>query len=296
MTNPKRGYSDLSKNQVIQQEKLLAKEEKTEKDEELLAYYREKREKFLDPPLSETAKSYLISRYSAERYNKRRAPITAKLPRIAKGTGLEEEALQMLSKLHKIDYCRPAEPIKNDFLHGICDIHCPERNKIVEMKISWSAATFFPYLSGKLPKITWLQTQGYLELYNLDYAQVCYVLVNTPRHLIDQEYANLYKKFTFGEINREKFDDGMEKIEGFYNYNNIPLKKRVITFEVTRSEEIMQRVRKKVGMCRQWLNDFEAVHMGNKNVVTLFEDYAKGRPEDNIESDPENPCESDQGG
>lgn len=288
-----RNVTDLTKSQLAKQEKLLLKEDRTEKDNETLEIFRQKRARFLNPPLSETAKSYLVRRYSKEKYNKRVAPVTKQKSPIIKGTALEDEAVKIISDLHKIDYFKPLEVTENDFMTGKCDILCESHGKIVEIKLTWSAETFFPYLKGQLPKKTWFQAQGYMELYDLDYTEVCYVLVNTPQHLIDQEYANLFKRYTFGEISREKYEDGVESLEGFYNYDNIPLKRRVITFGVERSKECMVVVRKKVDLCRVWLNEFERLHVSNKKIITLPEKYISGSQESDIELDPSDPCESD---
>lgn len=293
MTRPVR-CTDLTKAQAEKYPKLLLKEERTEKENQTLAVLTKKRERFLDPELSETAKKYLIRRYATDKYNKRRAVSGLQKPAVYKGTSLEDEAMQLLSKLHKIDYCRPKEPISNDFLLGKCDILCEEHKKIVEMKISWSADSFFPYLYTGLPASVWYQTQGYLELYNLDYAEVCYILVNTPKHLIDQDIANTFKRYTFGEISKEQFDLKIERAAAFYNYDNIPIKRRVITFEVHRTPEIISAIRRKVDLGRQWLNEFERKHMDGKKIITLPEEYTNVQSEEsNIESNPDEPHQGD---
>lgn len=286
MTKPKTA-TDLTPNQALKYDQLLLKEDRTEKDEETLEVLRKKKERFLNPELSEIAKKHLIDRYSKERYNKRNAPYSAKMPMVAKGTALEEEAINLLSEFHKVKYIRQEESVKNDFLHGRCDILCEDGKNLVEVKTSWSAVSFFPKVYHGLHKKTWFQMQGYLELYNLDIGKICYVLVNTPRHLIEQEYANLFKKYTFGEITIEKFEEGLESIDGFYNYDNISLKRRIIEFEVHRCPELIAMVRKRVDLCRSFLNEFEVKHMKNKKIITLAEDFIKTNAEENhSESDP----------
>jgi len=295
MTYPKY-VTDLTTKQAEAYTKLIKKQDLSEKERASLEHYRKKRELFLNPPLSESAKKYLITRYSKEKYDKRRAISGIQLPRLAKGTALEDEAMKMLSQLHNIQYCRPAEVIQNDYLRGKCDILCEEMKKIVEMKIVWSADSFFPYLYTGLPTKTWFQAQGYLDLYGMDYAQVCYVLVNTPQHLIDQEMANTFRRYTYGEIDREQYDERMDKIAGFYNYDNIPLKRRVITFEVRRSPEIVPIIKRKVDLAREWLDEFEHIHMLSKNILTLSEKYIAAQKEVDIELDTPDSCESYEGG
>lgn len=294
MTLPK-SCTNLTKAQTEKYNKLVATPNRNEKEEATFEVLFKKRQRFLDPELSETAKKYLIRRYATDKYNKRRAVASLQKPAITKGVALEDEAMQMISRLHKIEYCRQKDAISNDFLHGKCDILCEAHKKVVEMKISWSADSFFPYLHTGLPPSVWYQTQGYLDLYNLDHAQVCYVLVNTPKHLIEQEIANTFRRYSFGEITREKFDEKMEQAAGFYNYDNISLRRRVITFEVARYPEIMTAIRRKVDLGREWLADFDKTHMHSKNVLTLPENYCAISKESDIEPDPSDPREGDEG-
>lgn len=288
-----RSATDLSKPQRINYDKLISKEELTDKERETLTALQAKIEKFNNYPLSETAKKYLIGRFSKERYGKRVAAVNKMTPSIAKGTALEDEGMKFLSRIHNLQYYRPLECAQNDFLYGKCDVLCRDNDILVEIKTSWSAESFFPYQYNGLPKKVWLQAQAYLELYNLEICRVCYVLINTPKHLIDQEYANIFKRYTFGEISRELYEEGLEKIEGFYNYDNIPDKRRVIEFEVHRNRDIMIQVRKRAIICREWLAEFERKHVANKKIIPLPDKYIKYVEENNTESDPAEPHPSD---
>ncbi len=276
--------------------KLLSKEEKSEKESETFNILSKRLEASKNPPLSQTAKSYLAEIYGMERYGKRKAAVEFQKYSILKGTSLENEAVELLKKLHKIDYKRPDKLIENDFFKGRGDCLCIDGVNLVEVKISWNAATFFKNLNTKMDAHPWYQTQGYLDLYNLDHARVCYVLVNTPPHLVEQEIAKIYRKYTYGEIDYDQYQDYMDKAQHVYNYDSIPLRRRVITFDIYRHEETIERAKSKVLLCREWLNEFERKHLANKNIVPLAEDYVKIRPENNTESDSADSCESDTGG
>ena len=286
MGQPK-GFNALSKGQAGRLAMLLAKPELNEKDKEQLAFFNGKHRLYLNPPiLSVGAENYLVEIYSRERYGIRRVSAGG-LGRStqAKGFALEKEGLELLSSIDNIKYEKQVEVISNNYLIGVCDAKCPSGSKIVEVKTSWNAANFMKNKRGnfKLPNEIYGQVQGYLDLYKIPNGQVCYVLVNTPAHLIEQEWANLFKKFSYGEITREKYDEGCYKLEGFYDYNKIPEKKRVIKFDIQYSPAYMAKAKTKVDMARLWLNDFEKRFMSTKNIQTNPELYINSQETDNNE-------------
>lgn len=282
MARPK-GCNDLTKRDISIQVKLISKEEKTEDDLKEIEFYKQKKLRFLNPPLSEAAKEYLIERYSSEKYNIRRAS-SGGLQRhtITKGVALENEGIELISFVDNIQYQKPDKAISNDYMIGVCDILCYENKKIVDVKTSWNAANFMSNRrDNKLTFQQWCQIQGYMELYDIDFGQVCYVLVNTPPHLIDQERTNLFRRYTFGEITREKYDEEIDKYDSIFDYSKIPIKKRIIRFDVERYRDFMPNVYSKVEKCRDWLNEFERVFLSNKNIITLPEYYINVNSEEN---------------
>lgn len=284
-----RGCNDLTKRDLKKKTELLEKEEKTDEDLAQLAFFEQKRDRFLHPPLSETAKGYLVERYSSEKYNLRRAAAGGRQkPTITKGVALETEGIEVVSYLDKIKYEQPDKPASNDFLIGQCDILCYENKKLVDVKTAWNAANFMGNRKdNKLSFYQWCQMQGYLELYDIDNGQVCQVLVNTPAHLIDQEKINLFRRYTFGEITRDKYDEEIEKYDSLFDYSKIPITKRIIRFDVPRCREFIPLVYDKIVKSREWLNGFERTFLLNKNIITLPEYYInvanseEGNPEPN---------------
>jgi hypothetical protein len=66
-----------------------------------------------------------------------------------------------------------------------------------------------------------------MELYNIDKAEVAFVLLNTPPELIERERVKLINKVMVGEISMEKYELDMSNLDLAYTYNNIPAKNRV---------------------------------------------------------------------
>ena len=296
MSHPK-NVRDLTKTEIKRRDLILAREMKEDGDEEKIAFLTQKRGIFLHPPLSETAKSYLVERYAADKYNIRRASAGGLQKwTVAKGVALEKEGIELIKSLDKIDYKQPEKPNSNEYLIGQCDILCQENKRIVEVKTSWNAANFMQKRrENKISFQQWCQLQGYLELYDIDFGQVIYVLVNTPVHLIDQEKANLFRRYMFGELIREDYEEQIEKYDSLFDYSKIPLNKRVIRFDVPRCSAFMPKVKEKVTLCREFLNEFERLFLSNKNILTLPETYIDiaAPEEDSIEPDPAEPLSGD---
>lgn len=292
VSHPK-GVKDLTKTEVKKRDYLLGQTDLSDEEVGLLAFLNKKRETYLHPPLAITAQSYLVERYSADKYNIRRASAGGlQKSTVTKGVALEKEGIELLKFLDKIDYQQPDKPISNEYMIGQCDILCMDSKKIVDVKTSWNAANFMQKRrEGRISSQQWCQIQGYMELYNIDLGQVSYVLVNTPPHLIDQEKANLFRRYTFGELIREDYEEQMEKFDSLFDYSKIPMHKRVIRFDVPRCREFMPMVKRKVGLCREFLNEFERSFLSGKNIITLPESYITIVPpeEDSLECNPGEP-------
>jgi len=130
-----------------------------------------------------------------------------------------------------------------------------------------------------------MQMQAYLELYNLEFGEVCWVLLNTPPFLLERERTKFTEKYMTGEIDAEKFEENMERLDLNYDYSIIPNKRKIITFTVTRERGFMEKVYQKVKKCREYMAEFDKIHSDNKKIITLSEKYAANFQEDNPESD-----------
>lgn len=295
------GYRDLAKQQRLLFERLSAKEELSDDENEKFTFLKKKRDDFLNPPVvSETAKGYLIEHFSKERYGIRRCSLgTAQLPATAKGFGLEREGIKLLSKIDGIEYQKSTEVLVDDHFIGVCDVLCKVNNVLIDIKSSWNAASFMSHKreAKQLSTELWAQMQGYLHLYGLKKGFVCFVLVNTPPHLIEQEKANAFKRYVFGEMEYEKYEAKCKSFDSIYDFNRIPMRRRVIRAEVDYCPEFIEKAKRKVELSRIYLNEFEKSFMSNKNIITSYEDYitTNAAEENNSEHNPGEPLSSDEG-
>lgn len=282
MARPK-GCTDLTDSQKGKFILLQNKEELTATEIKTLDILKAKRERFNNPELSVTAKKYLIKRYSWDKYNVGTIPINEKASCLVKGNELEADAIKMLSKRDRTKYIRGEGFVKNDFIFGVCDIYSLDRKKIVDIKVSWGIHSYLPNYISELSTKYWMQMQAYLELYNMDKGEVCWVLLNTPSFLLDREKTRFTEKYMTGEIDSEKFEEAMYNLDLNYDYSKIPNKRKIITFVVNRDRGFIEKVYNKVEKCREWMAEFDKIHTDNKKIITLPEKYVDQFQEDNTE-------------
>jgi hypothetical protein len=283
MSKP-RGFSNLNKNQKIKYDLLLAKEELSEKEQSDLSHLKNKLELHINPPiLSVSAEDHLVEMYSRGKYGFRNASTNSLgSVRQLKGFALEKEGIDLISRLENIKFSKEKDLISDDYLIGVCDIINPKNDKILDIKTSWNASNYMKMKKSRcnVSVEVWSQMQGYLHLYKKKEGEICYVLVNTPEHLIEQEYANLFKRYTYGEITREKYDEECYKLNGVFDYNKIPEHKRVTRFNVKYSPLYIEMIKSRVILARDWLNKFERYFMSNKIIQTNLEHYLKSSEND----------------
>lgn len=293
MTRPQ-NVRGLTKAEKKKYAALSAKEELSEAEQADFAELIVKLDRYAeDYDLSATAIEFLLRRYAWQKYNKKVAPTGFARSSMLKGNELEADAIKLLAKIDGIDYRKADQPAKNEHIVGRCDIWISEE-KVIDTKVSWSVNTFLPKLQQKLDKTYWFQMQGYMELYNVDRADVCFVLLNTPPYLVDREAAKYTEKYVFGEISRERYENEMEKLDLSFNYDIIPQNRRVIRHIVHRYPDIMPVVYKRVNRCREWLNNFERLHINNKPITISPESYVI-KKENLLTAEPAEPREGDEG-
>ncbi len=276
----------LSEKQMAAYLKLKGKEDRTPKEDESFSHYLNKIALAIDPPLSKTAINYLTKRFAYEKYAKKMAAKGRSMVFHEKGNILEGEAIELLSKLDKVKYCKNTDVATNEYMLGKCDVYSPERGAILDIKVAWNINTFLSTLNAPLKSLYWYQMQGYLELHDLAFGEVCFCLLNTPEDMVEREKLKMLNNYVFGVINREDYEKGMESLELSLSYDKIPLKRRVIKFRVNRAPEIMPKVYKKVERCREWLTRFDAIQSSGKQIVTLSENYVNIQDENDIEPEP----------
>ncbi len=270
-----------------------SEDEKSEDELKFIQEFSERLSVLNDEPLGKTTISALIRQYGKIIFNKKIAATGDGLSFLKKGTDMEGEAIELLSKIDKCKYSLITDNIENEYILGRCDIFCPDKDKIIDTKVSWNVNAFLNARTTPLSKKYWYQMQGYMELYNVNKAEVVFLLLNTPTELIEREKVKLQNKFMIGEIDREKYELDVDNIESAFTYSNLPIKKRYFRYTLTREPQIFENIYKKVEKARIWLQQFH-IEMRKNVFVVPSENYLKSE-KNNTERDPDESLPSNAG-
>ena len=107
-----------------------------------------------------------------------------------KGILVEDQAIALYNEVFFTNHQKNIVRMSNLWITGECDIFTPE--KIIDIKSSWSLATFpVTAEAGKDRGYEW-QGRAYMWLWDVDQFEVAYCLVNTPDELIGYEQQDLH--------------------------------------------------------------------------------------------------------
>jgi len=186
-------------------------------------------------PLSKTCITYL-EEWTKEQIYDRRKEIDSKY--MEKGILMEDSAIDFVSSYY------PDLPllIKNeknfasDYITGTPDLILDE--EVIDIKCSWDCFTF-PLFEKELNKDYYWQLQGYMYLTGCSKGRIIYVLIDTPIGIVDREI---------------RFNPDKEaEIIAYHNYRNVPDKYKIKSFEVTRSDQDIDAIIKRVNECREYI-------------------------------------------
>lgn len=255
--------SVLTEKQSAELERLQGLPSRTEKQEATLQEYIAKRD--APPELSETAKSYLKEVYMTYKYGKESLGGSERSKYTIKGRSVEDQSIMMLSRIDGLPYDKNQERFTNAYLTGEPDILVRDENgnitKVIDIKSSWDGASLLSNIGNPLNPLYYWQVNGYMALTGATEAEVCYCLVNMPQEIIEGEKKRIF--YTMNPATEENVDykKAIERLENAMTFDEIPIRERVVRFSMKRDEEIIQKIEKRVIQCREWLQDFEKLHL-----------------------------------
>jgi hypothetical protein len=129
--------------------------------------------------------------------------------------------------------------------------------RIIDIKSSWDIYTFFRTISKPLNKTYYWQMQGYMALTGAKSATLAYCLINTPEVLInDEKRRMMYKMGVATEVN-ELYLEACKLIDLNMSYEDVPLKNRLLEYEIERNDEDIDMMYKKISIARTFLQELD---------------------------------------
>lgn len=207
--------------------------------------------------LGETAKKALQQIWIYETYG-RKKEIDSKF--LEKGNECEEDNITLHSRVDQVFFKKNEEIIQNEYFIGTPDAYLGETiytaTEIEDFKTSWDIFTFHEALFSKDVNSDYeLQLNAYMDMTTARTSYLRYGLVNTPEKMIEDEKRKLaWKMGLIDPHSDELYLKKAEMIELSMKYDDIPLSKRVHKVRVDYNADLMDSVKKRVLIWREYLN------------------------------------------
>jgi hypothetical protein len=194
--------------------------------------------------LSQTAKTYveeqvLLAKYGiVKTFNSRYTD---------KGNLVEDESIKLASEVLELGFIlKNDEHFSNDWVTGTPDVNT--NDVLLDVKSSWDATTF-PFFATEIPtKDYYYQLQGYMWLTGKQKSLLVYCLVNTPLDMVQDEIRRAHWNANLLEESLDLIDEVQKR----HNFDHIPDNRRVKVFEVERDDEVIEQIKERVELCREY--------------------------------------------
>jgi len=196
------------------------------------------------------AKTY-CQLWHKEQIFKRRKEINGNA--LEKGNFCEDGSISFLNDQLIEKYKKNEEYRENDFMTGTADIvGCEDdidSDIIIDMKNCYLFHTMPIHDFGIVNKDYYYQLQGYMHLYGKTKAELRYVLMDMPHHMIVREA----KSKAFRE-NRD-YDEVFTKVYNQLTYGNIEPENKYKIFPTGYDPSVIIQIEKRVKLCRTYINE-----------------------------------------
>lgn len=212
--------------------------------------------------LSVTCQKELIKIYNQVCYG-RKKDITTK--QMDKGIQAEPESIKLYSLVEGKLFYKNEEKLENEWFTGHPDIFLGDNimnaDQVDDIKSSYELDTFMPKLIESVDKSYEAQMNVYYDLCNCQGGNLVYCLVDCPESVLENEKKKLlYSMNVISEISPE-YLIAVAELEKLLLFPDIDYRERVIKINVPRNDELIQKMKDKVPILRQWLQDFHEKHM-----------------------------------
>lgn len=182
---------------------------------------------------------------------------------LEKGLLLEEDAITAYCMFTGLFHKKNKVRKFNKWIEGELDVS--EDDCITDTKVSWDIFTFDANRFKVINPIYEWQLDCYMWLDNKSQAKLAYVLLNTPEHMIQAEERKLKYELFGSETNydcapeqeRNDYKEACLEIRNNHIYDDLPDNRKIQIYHTYRSEERIERIKKRIEECRLYLNNIE---------------------------------------
>lgn len=258
------GYSCLTESQAVEIKELRNKPKALTDNQAIrLGYLLEKQKSENDQKLGKTSES-VVREIWVENELGRRKEIQSKY--LDKGIEIEEQGIDLYCDVEGVLGFKNKDRKENDYFTGECDLLISKR--VDDIKVSWDLFTF---LEAELTTSNYWQGQAYMDLWEKDKARTVYCLLDTPDHLLLDEFRRLSWKLCCQEEdipdqlkyeiakNHIFTDEAFDVARSAYfpnavvnDFVAIPAEKRVKIFEFERNQKDIELAYKRIESGRNY--------------------------------------------
>ena len=233
----------ITDKQLLTLEGLLSKVKITEKQAELRDNLLLKRDAI--PELSKGAKNYIKDIWLYNNYGVKKE-INSKY--LTKGNDVENLSIELVEVTMGLENIfKNDEFFENDYICGTPDVITDDF--VVDVKSSWSSATF-PFFETELKNKNYeWQLKAYMWLTGIHKSYLSYCLVPTPEILIQDEMRRVsWKRGEGGDVSEEVENEVRE----YFDLSKIPIWERIKSFELNLTSDDIVKIKEKVKLARQY--------------------------------------------
>lgn len=145
-----------------------------------------------------------------------------------KGKICENESIEIYNEVNDSFYVKNIERITKGSLTGECDILDKANSLVIDIKTAYSKKTY-PF-NLKISKLYEWQLRAYMYLYDVNNAELAYVLVDTPHDLISNKDP-----------------------EHWHFMHDVPLGFRVSSLRIEHDDEKEQQMLARLSLCENYV-------------------------------------------
>jgi len=196
--------------------------------------------------LSKTAQSYIQELVLEHKYGIKKEWSSRYTD---KGNECEEDSITLANEVLNVGFIyKNEEHFQNDYITGTPDVNTNE--VLLDIKTSFDGTTF-PFFEDEIPnKDYYYQLQGYMWLTGKEESLLVYCLTNTPIIIVEDEIRRVHWK----EHAIEESEEIRHYVEAKHNFDHIPLEKRVKVFKIQKDEAVIEAIKEKIELAREYYN------------------------------------------
>jgi hypothetical protein len=212
--------------------------------------------------LGVTCQKELVKIYNWIKYG-RKVDLTGK--QIEKGNVCEPESILLYSMVEGAIYDKNEVQLENEWFTGHPDIFLgPDiyhADEVDDIKTRWSMETFTPKLIEKVDSGEVAQMNVYYDLTGCSKGAIVNTLVSAPSYMVEESIYYALKKLNAATEYSPEAIETVNEIKLNMIFEDIHPRERVIKTPVHRDDELIEKMKSKVPIFRQWLEDFEKRHL-----------------------------------